>query len=150
MKMTHLFRKQSGVLALLYATMMLIWLVVIICLTMLCCDLPWNFYGISLVLYSVKIDFNLNWRFIFLLLNYFTNLLTIMLFTCKEKRFIKSVEVKDEVQNIFVKSFQSISGLPALLKISARCGGWTLLNRRLVQNNCRLPDQNRITGMWLS
>jgi len=32
-----------------------------------------------------------------------------------------SVKVRDEVQNVFVKSFQSKSGLLTLLKISLRC-----------------------------
>jgi len=47
MKTTQLFRKHNGVLALLYVTMMLIWLGVIFRenfmedkLTVLCCDLP--------------------------------------------------------------------------------------------------------------
>jgi len=56
MKMTQLFRKHSGVLALLYVTMMFIWLDVIFRenfmedkSTLLCCGLPWNFHGISFV-----------------------------------------------------------------------------------------------------
>jgi len=45
---------------------------------------------------------------------------------------------------------QSISGLWALLKISA---GWrrrTQLNGRLAVDDCRLWEQNRITSMWLN
>jgi len=64
-------------------------------LTMLCCDLPWNFLGTGFVCWQYfpwNIDFDLNLRFLFILLSFvFTNLLTNMQFTCEEKRFIKSV-----------------------------------------------------------
>jgi len=60
------------------------------------------------------------------------------------------VKVMAEVQNVFVKSFQSKSGLLALLTIGAKFRRRTRLNGRLVLSNCRLPDQNRIASMWLS
>jgi len=47
------------------------------------------------------------------------------------------VRVRDEVQNVFVKSFQWRSGLSALLEISARCRRRTRLNGRLVRNDRR-------------
>jgi len=44
------------------------------------------------MLFSMKIYFDLNWRFLLLLLSYlFANLLTNMLFTCEEKRINKFV-----------------------------------------------------------
>jgi len=57
------------------------------------------------------------------------------------------VKARDEVQNVFVQSFQSRSGLLALLKISTRCRRRTRLNGRLVRNDCSLPDQNRLTSI---
>jgi len=65
----------------------------------------------------------------------------------EEKIFNKFVKVRDKGHNVFVKSFQSRSGLSALLKISAKCRRQMQLNRRLVQNDRRLPDQNRIAGI---
>jgi len=57
------------------------------------------------------------------------------------------VKVRDRVQNVFVKYFQSRSGLSAVLKISAKSRRRTRLNGRLVVVDDALPDQNRITGM---
>jgi len=123
MKTTQLFRKHKGVFALLYITIMLIWLGVIFCKnftkdksTVLCFDLPWNFHNNSclLVLFSVKTDFD------------FVLFSPICWQTCcshakKDASLNLFVKVRDEVQNVFVKSSQSRSGLSALLKISARC-----------------------------
>jgi len=98
MKMTQLFRKHNGVLELRYVTMLLIWLVIFRenfmedKLTALCCDLLWNFMALAL---SVGVIFRekwRNWRLLFLLLSFlFTNLLTNMMFTSKEKHVIRSV-----------------------------------------------------------
>jgi len=90
--------KYNGVSAVRYVTMMLI---------RLCVTFRENFMEVKfgvvlwssvklsrhqlclLALFSVKIDFDLNWRFLFLSLSFlFTNLLINMLFTCEEKRFI--------------------------------------------------------------
>jgi len=56
----------------------------------------------------------------------------------------------DFVQNVFVKSIQSRSGLPALLKICAGLRRRTRLSRRIARNDDRLPDRSRITSIWLS
>jgi len=67
-----------------------------------------------LALISVKTDFHLNLGFLFV--EFFTNLLTNLLFMCEEKCFIKFVlKVRDEVQNEFVKSFQPRNGLWAVV-----------------------------------
>jgi len=64
-----------------------------------------------LALFSEKIDFDLNFNF-----------LANTLLPCEEKSsFIKFVyQGKDEVQNVFVKSFQSRSGLSVLLKMQCK------------------------------
>jgi len=118
-------------------------------LTVLCCNLLWEFRGTSFVRWRIFCEncLLLKLGILFILLSFLS---TVCWETCYSRAEKNSVKVRDEVRNIFVKSFQSRSGLSTLLKISARCRRWTWLNRRLVWNDCRLPDQNRITGMWLS
>jgi len=98
------------------------------------CYLPWNFHSDSFVcLPYFPWKLTSTEKLLILLFSFlFTNLLINMLFKCKEKCFIKFVKAGDEVQNVFVQSLQPGSGLPALLKISARLRRWIRLNRRLV------------------
>jgi len=53
------------------------------------------------------------------------------------------VKVRDEVQNVFVKSSLSRNGLSALLKVSARLRRRTRLNERLVQNDRSLVSSEQ-------
>jgi len=150
MKATQLYRELNGVLALHYVSLMLIWLSVIFRehfmedrLTVLCCNLPWNFHSISFVCWHE------NW----LQLKLKTDSFCWVFYSpiCWQKccsRAKKNVslnlfdKVRDEVQNVFVKSFQSRSELSALLKIGARCRRRTWLNGRLEWDDRRLTEQN--------
>jgi len=135
------------------------------------CYLPWKFHGRyvdSVVLWSSfetftatalsvgdivrKIDFDLHLRFLILFVEFFHQFVDKHVVHVRRKNLSLNlfVKISDEVKNAFVKSFQSRSGLSALLKIGARCRKRTRLNGRPVRNDRWLPDQNRITGMWLS
>jgi len=83
-KTTQLFKKHNGVLALLYVTMMLIWLGVIFRENFMKISWPW-----CVVIFPET--------FTALALSVCAKLVSLNLF----------VKVRDEVQNVFVKSFQS-------------------------------------------
>jgi len=150
--MTQLYRKHSGVIALRFVTTEVnLAQCYLPCCVVICRE---TFMAPAL---SVCGIFRENWIWLELKICihfvqfFFTNLLTNMPLTCKEKCFIKFVCHKGwSTKRICIKSFQPRSGLSAVLKISARLRRRTWLNGRLVVDDCRLPHQNRITSTWLS
>jgi len=64
-----------------------------------------------------------------------------MLFACEKNISLNlSVEVRDEVQNVFVKSFQSRSGLSALLKMQKT--NWIEWKTAAERSQTARPKQN--------
>jgi len=129
--------KNNGVLALRYITVMLIWLGVSWNISRPYCVVIFRETFTASVL-SFGVIFRENW----LQLKGFYSFCRVFFLpiywqTCYY------VKVRDEVQNVFVKSFQSRSGLSALFKISARCRRRTRLNGRLCRTtvDCQIRTE---------